>query len=319
MGAIGFVRLLIIAVILISMARIALAAGPQCIIARQEVFAAGGEKVRLVRASGLGPAANLGIFKAPLAVNTDGAPTSYHPEDFLGQTLAINRIDNGLSIKSTTGNRITVTKKIEVFDRWRRSGSWTPPPGYRIVWQNVIVADAAGKPCIFKTANAGYFGSLTALKNNLPANACGECEVNDQLDQRVIPAIVLRGNTNPLKDFGARVGDLVLAVNPANGVMVAAIIGDTGDGDRIGEGSVALNMALLQSTAQPKIYSEALKLDTRNQDIIVAVIPGSRTYKRERPYTANNIAARVETWANEHGYGSLPQLAEVMKGCADGI
>ncbi|AZO80011.1 MULTISPECIES: hypothetical protein [unclassified Bosea (in: a-proteobacteria)] len=289
----------------------------QCSIASEKRFVAGNETVRLGRAQGLPPAANFAVFAAPLAVNTDGAPTSYHPRDFLGTSLAINRIDNGIAISKAGG--LTQAEKIAAFERWRDSG-WTVPAGHTISWRNVIAPDTNGKPCTFASGpNAGYFGSLTALKNGLSGAAAGECQVANQLDQRVIPAIVLRGNANPLKEFGAKTGDLVLALNPATGRSVAAVIGDTGNGNRIGEGSVALNMALLGRSEQPRTYQDAIRLDTGSSDMVVAVLPATVAYQRTRPYTAENIAQRVEAWALERGYGSTAGLAAAAQACGRGL
>lgn len=276
-----------------------------------------GEKLLLARREGLPASANVGLFKAPLAVNTDGAPTSYHPDDYKGERLAINHIDNGIVIKASDGRALTLAQRMEVFDRWRHSG-WKVPDGFRITWQNVIAADG-GKPCIFKQANAGYFGSLTALRNGLTGDAAGECGVNDQLDQRFVPALVLRGTGNPLRGWGAGVGDLVLVTNPATGVSVPAIIGDSGDDQRIGEGSVALNMALLTGSRMPATYRQALSLDTGTKDMVVAVLPSSRLFERVRPYSRENIAQRVNAWARAQGYGSVQALAEAALGCASGL
>jgi hypothetical protein len=294
-------------------------AAPQCAVQSEQPFGSGVD-VRLARASGLPQSANFGLFKAAMAVNTDGAPTSYHPDDFLGQTRAINRVDNGIAIRRAgQGPKLTVAQKIQIFNQWR-THDWIVPGGYQVSWQNVIAANENGKPCIFSDGpNKGYFGSLTALKNGLPANQRGECLVNDQLDQRSIPAIVLRGNSNPLKGFGASTGDLVLAVNPENGVVVPAVIGDTGDGNRIGEGSVALNMKLLQRTDQPKTYTQAEGLDTGTKKMLVAVFPGSRTFQPQRPFTAENISDRLTALAAQRQYGSVDNLVEAIRACADGL
>jgi hypothetical protein len=295
-------------------------AAPQCKVVMERTFEAGHEVVRLARQANLTDSANVAIFKAPLAVNTDGAPTSYHPEDFRGTQLAINRIDNGIGIRKANGENVPLPKKIEVFDKWRKSGNWKVPSGYKIRWNNVIAAEPNGDPCIFAQGeNKGYFGSLTSLQNGLSGQNAGECQVKNQLDQRFVPAIVLRGDSNPLKSYGAKTGDLVLAYNPENKVIVPAIIGDAGDGDRIGEGSVALNMALLKRPEQPKTYSEALSLDTGAKDMIIAVIPGSRSYKRERPYSAENIKDRVQKWSAEQHYGSLDELSAAIAECAKGL
>jgi hypothetical protein len=290
-----------------------------CKVSREEAFSGDGETVRLARKQGLSEAASFAVFKAPLAVNTDGAPTSYHPEDFRGQTRAINRIDNGIAIRRTSGPSLSVAEKVEVFDRWR-SGNWQVPSGYRITWQNVIAADEQGNPCVFQQGEyKGYFGSLTAVKNGLSGSAAGECQVKNQLDQRYIPAIVLRGNSNPLRTYGARTEDLVLAMTSTGDVVIPAIIGDTGDGNRIGEGSVALNMALMGKVDQPTTYSEALALDTGTNSMVVAVIPGSRSFQRKRPYSAENISDRLEAWAEANGYGSLDALGGAITACAEGL
>ncbi|MBS1182739.1 MAG: hypothetical protein H6Q99_2619 [Proteobacteria bacterium] len=285
----------------------------QCRVVGDKRFVAGRETVRLARGEGLPASANFAMFVAPLAVNTDGAPTSYHPRDFLGTSLAINRIDNGIAIRKSGG--ATVSEKIAAFQQWRDS-DWTVPSGYSINWRNVIAEGPSGQPCVFRSGpDKGYFGSLTALKNGLSGAAAGECQVANQLDQRFIPAIVLRGNDNPLRDFGARTGDLVVAINPSSGTVVPAIIGDTGDGDRIGEGSVALNMALLGRTQQPKTYADALGLDTGRADMVVAVLPGTLGFERVRPYSAANIAERVDGWAKTQGYSSTAGLARAVQAC----
>jgi hypothetical protein len=48
----------------------------------------------------------------------------------------------------------------------------------------------------------------------------GECGRDDQLNLWVVLAIALRGPSNPLINSGAKTGDLVVTINPANGVTV---------------------------------------------------------------------------------------------------
>lgn len=290
-----------------------------CTVDRQGTFPGDREVVRLSRKSGLPSSGNFAVYRAALAVNTDGAPTSYHPEDPLGTSKAINRYDNGVAVRRSDGRPTTHDERLETFQKWR-DANWTVPNGYRISWKNVIAATPANKPCVFSRGEAkGYFGSLTALRNGLSGANAGECMVNDQLDQRSIPAIVLRGPGNPLTTFGAKTGDLVVAINPANQAIVPAVIGDTGNGNRIGEGSVALNMALLKKVEQPKTYEDAKRLDTGNKDMTIAVLPRSITFQLERPYTSANIESRVRAWAAEKGYGSLDNLASVILDCASGL
>ena len=166
----------------------------------------------------------------------------------------------------------------------------------------------------------GYLGSLTSLKNNLSGEAAGECTAANQLDERYVPALVIAGGSNPLRDYGVSMGDLLIAINPSNGAIQAAVVGDTGPSDNLGEGSVALNMSLLKRTRQPKNYSDAKALDTGPQEVIVAVIPKSSGYKElQQPYTLDNITARATDWLASHGYGSLQTFSAIGQACASKI
>jgi hypothetical protein len=261
------------------------------------------------------------LFRSRLKVNTDGAPTSYHSVDLEGRTLAINNIANAISITESKGKRhVSYSKTVELFRRFR-DANWVQPESYVVHWQSVLASrrdDARAIPCVFKSGPyAGYFGSLTALKNGLTGDATGECEGANQLDERKIPALVIAGSDNPLKSFGAKVGDLVFAVNPANHIGVAAVIGDVGPPDNLGEGSVGLNMALLLVSKQPENYKEAKNLDTGRQEILIAIMPGTALYKRVRPYSAVNISSRVNLWLAENGYTSAGEFSALMATCAD--
>ncbi len=294
---------------------------PACVVGQEATFKSHGATVRRARSEAVSDAGMFAVFKAPLAVNTDGAPTSYHPADFLGNRLAINRIDNGIGIHRKTGTPMTVAEKRKVFDQWRATPNWIVPVGFMINWHNVIAPDRHGRPCIFSQGlYSGYFGSMTALKNGRSPSEAGECAVKDQIDLRAVPAIALRWvATDPLQTFGTRVGDLVLAMTPDGKTIVPAVIGDSGDGDRIGEESVALNMALLSVTAQPATYLEALRLDTGRRAMVVAVLPGTREFHLVRPYSASNLADRVRTWAQERQYGSVEALAASILACTHGM
>jgi hypothetical protein len=261
------------------------------------------------------------LFASRLRVNTDGAPTSYHPFDLRGRRLAINNIANGVSITDSKSRRkLNYERTIEVFGQFR-DADWTPPKGYEVHWQNVLAAANDGKkkvPCIFKAGkDAGYFGSLTSPKNGVSKEKAGECDAGNQLDEREIPALVIAGGNNALKAYGAKIGDLIFAFNPSSGVGKAAVIGDVGAPDNLGEGSVALNMALLRVRKQPSNYSEAKSLDSGEQIILVAVMPDTTLYKRELPYTDQNISSRVNSWIVEHGYRSAADLSALMTACAN--
>jgi hypothetical protein len=299
-------------------------AQPSCQGLQARIFAPQQISVVLAKRIGGGDDSKFIVFRSRLRVNTDGAPNSYHPRDPRGESLAINNVVNGVGLRRSAGRALTFGEKIALFERWRDAG-WRVPVGFRITWENVIAARTVTEggqqrsiPCVFgEGPHAGYLGSLTTLKNGLTGPAAGECGVNDQLDQRVVPALVMAGGNNPLRAFGARIGDLVLAANPNNGRVQAAVIGDAGPPDNLGEGSVALNMALLGRTDQPKNYRpEALSLDTGSQKILVAIVPQSRDFQLDRPYGADNIKRRVEAWASEKGYGSIDGLLAAVRSCA---
>lgn len=290
-----------------------------CQIQKRSVFQPQRKTVVLAMRPGGGSSAQFVLFQSKLRVNTDGAPNSYHPDDLKGAQKAINNIANGVSIRDRAGRTLGYAETLRVFGQFR-DNDWRAPDGYRITWGNVIAARQVQKrtiPCIFQSGDyKGYFGSLTRLQNGLPANQVGECEVANQLDERFVPALVMADGQNPLRDFGVKVGDLVVALNPGNRVVKAAVVGDTGPEDNLGEGSVALNMALLQRQQQPKTYDEAKTLDTGSQEIVVAIVPGSKQYKLQRPYGAQNIEARVSAWLADQGYGSTEDFAKTMRACA---
>ncbi len=257
------------------------------------------------------------LFQTRLAVNTDGAPVSYHPKDLRGENKAINSICNAISVRRVSDNtKLKCSEAIPIFEQYR-DNNWIVPTGFKISWQNVLAESTVnGKitPCIFQTGEyTGYFGSLTSLKNNLATNKRGECEQFNQLDQRYIPALVMPGGANPLKTFGAKQGDLVVAYNPQNQAIAFALIGDQGPEENLGEGSVALNMSLLKVTTQPKNYTEVRRLDTGNLEILIAVIPASDSFQRKTPFTKDNLAERVKNWHVKAGFSTSEKFVEMMK------
>ncbi len=293
----------------------------QCRVIQRGTFAPQNKTVQLVARQG-DPANTHRVifFQTSLRVNTDGAPNSYHPRDLTGSVRAINNICNGISV-TRNGETLGCASARQVFGQFR-DNNFREPAGHRITWQNVIAAttDASGRqvPCVFQSGEfAGYFGSLTSLKNGLSGAAAGECGRLNQLDQRIIPAFVLPRGQNVVKGFGAGVGDLLVAFNPRNNVASAAIIGDTGPPKKLGEGSVGLNMALLGRTEQPKTYNEALGLDTGTRQMLIAIIPNSRTFNPMKPFTKENLADRVQAWVTQAGFASQENFVDFMKACAN--
>lgn len=265
---------------------------------------------------------NIILFRTTLRVNTDGSPLSYHPQDPRGKDKALNNICNAITVKkgiSETNLCFTsFGQAIGVFEKFRDSNYQTVPQGFRITWENVLsTVQENGKkvPCVFKTGvHQGYFGSLTALKNDLTGDK-GECEVDNQVNPLTVPALVLVGGTNVVKTFGARVGDLLVAFNPKTQLISSAIIGDTGPRDNLGEGSILLNMRLLGTTTPPINKAETFKLSIENTQVLVAIIPASRLFQVDgnKPYTAENIDSRVKNWQASAGFATPEKFLDLMK------
>jgi hypothetical protein len=288
---------------------------------RSKVFAPQGKKVLLLKdAADTSGQRKIILFQTNLRVNTDGSPLSYHPQDPRGRTKALNNICNGIAVRRAGSNKnlcfSAFGEAIRVFERWRDADFQTVPAGFRINWQNVFAAvkeNGTDVPCVFKSGEfKGFFGSLTALKNDLTTNK-GECDINDQVNPMTVPALVLAGGQHPVKEFGAKVGDLLVAFNPRTQLFTTAIIGDTGPPDNLGEGSVSLNMKLLGITTPPTNKEETFRLSIENANVLIAIIPGSRLFRVAKPYTADNINQRISDWRTEAGFTSLEKLIEVMK------
>jgi hypothetical protein len=260
------------------------------------------------------------LFQTKLRVNTDGSPLSYHPQDLRGKGKALNNICNAVVVrKAGSDENLCFThfgEAISVFERFRDTKYQTVPDGFQITWVNVLAtAKDQGKdvPCVFTSGESqGYFGSLTALKNGLTGDK-GECDINDQVNPMAVPALVLVGGKNVVREFGARVGDLLVAYNPKTLLFSSAIIGDTGPKDNLGEGSVLLNMKLLGTTVQPTNKTETFKLSIENTQILLAIIPTSRSFREVKPYTMENIDVRVREWQQEAGFASPEKFIDLMK------
>lgn len=267
------------------------------------------------------------LFRTDLQVNTDGVPTSYHPFDLRGTTKAMNTILNAVAIyrlsdkvkisippaKYSKKERDKMTAEAyHVFEQWRDGGySSKYPDGYEIRWQNVLIAKD-GKPCIFQKGEyAGYFASATSLKNNL--NNKGECECDDQVNPLKVPTLVLvGGKSNVLKDFGAEVGDLLVAYNTDSKKLVYAIIGDKGPEHNLGEGSVILNMKLLAKTQYPRVRADTYGLAITNNPMI-CIIPASRGYKLQKTYSQENIQSRIAAWFATQGITEEKEIIQFLE------
>lgn len=259
------------------------------------------------------------FFKTSLAVNTDGTPLSYHPFDLRGYSKALNNIGNAIVINrdGSTDNLCLTNygEAISVFEKYRDSKYEMIPSGYSITWTNVlipVIENGIIKPCIIKTGEyAGYFASATSLKNGLVNNK-GECECENQVNSLKVQSFVVPSGNNLIKRFGALVGDLLVAYNPVNSKLVFAIINDEGPPNKLGEGSVLLNMSLLDKKIFPKNKKDTYQLAIKNE-ILIAIIPNSKEFNIERPYTAENVNSRVHNLLNKMGFENDREIIDFLK------
>jgi hypothetical protein len=311
--------------------------GQEFKLIKSYLFKPQNKKVKLLENSNK---ANIIVFKTNMAINTDGTPWSYHPYDLPANSKALNYMENGVAIyrlsdsrcisiprKDTSEypkrfrknvkfdpNKISDKEKKEfialsrkVFEEWRDAGYPEKQiDGYEIIWQNVIV-NKDGKPCIFKKNKQfeGYFASMTHEQNDIK-NDTSECQCANQLDPFKIPSIVLNDGIK----YGASLGDLVAAYNPETKILVYAIIGDSGPGNNLGEGSILLNTKL-KGVKLPKGRDEikALPID---DNIYIGIIPKSKKYKLVKPYTEESIKERVNQWFSSQGYGNKEEIIKLL-------
>lgn len=267
------------------------------------------------------------FFRTRLQVNTDGTPKSYHPEDIGGNNIAINTIGNGVAIYKN-GYVDIRKKKInlfidgpanyklgkEVFKQFQES-NYEKVTGYEILWENVLYpVDVNGilKPCVLSEGEyKGYYGSMTKLKNGLKEHA-EDCGCSNQINSLEVNGFVIPLGKNALKKFGSEVGDLVLAYNPKNNKLVYAVIYDEGPQDKLGEGSVSLNMNLENKTKFPENSNQTNSFATKNK-IYLIILPNSKNYKIEKtPYSNTNIEQRAKSLLAEIGYKSDKAIIEFI-------
>lgn len=147
------------------------------------------------------------VYEAGLAIDADGAPDAYHPDD------------KGRDHLANAG----------------RPGNW---------W-GVVTDDgtAKGTPVLQGEGDPrpGYYVSATALEDGKRART----DPRRYVDSGSVPYIVLPPQLlAPRLKGGPRLGDFAIVTNIVNGRSVHAIIADIGPAAKLGEGSIALADAL---------------------------------------------------------------------------
>lgn len=155
------------------------------------------------------------VYEGGLAIDADGAPDAYHPED------------RGLDYLANAGK-----------------------PGN---WWGVVTADgkASGEPVIQGPSDPkpGYYVSSTSLVDRSKKVTDPRRYVDStSVPYLAVSPLILTGKLAG----GARVGDLAAVVNTATGKVAYAVVADVGPKDKLGEGSIALAQALGVKDASPK-------------------------------------------------------------------
>jgi len=145
------------------------------------------------------------FFEAGMAIDADGAPNAYHPQDI------------GLDFLKNAG--------------------YPPKPG-KTPWG--IVTNATGKPVIQGKGDPfpDYFVSPTSLVDGTRQRT----DPRRYVDSTQIPYIAL---PKALADkLSLKLGDFAAVINRKNGRLSYAIFADIGPAARLGEGSIALAQSL---------------------------------------------------------------------------
>lgn len=156
------------------------------------------------------------VFLGALAVDADGAPRAYHPDNV-----------SGLDALSNAG----------------RPGNW---------WG--IATDARGAPFVQGPADPapGFYVSTTALVDELvPARS----NPARYVDAASVPYIALPGGREAKKVWagaGAKLGDLAVVYNLRTRTLAAAVWADEGPRDKLGEGSIKLAADLGYTDTSPR-------------------------------------------------------------------
>jgi hypothetical protein len=226
-------------------------------------------------------------FVAGLAVDADGSPNAYHPDnkDALDDLKSAARRDKD------------------------RNPLMDPQDPSKYLLNPDIVAfnPVTGKPHIQGKNDPypGYYVSMTSYQNKDPNNKdYPKTDPRRYLDATQIPYVVI----NPaLKNLGVQVGDLGMLSMGDRRVFV--VVGDVGPKDKLGEGSIK---AVDRLGGNPNAIKGGIPSGVR-QDFF----PGRRVSAPAGPLTANHIAIEGSKLANqlgwERGFGNLPPQAAAPK------
>jgi len=226
------------------------------------------------------------FFTAPMAVNTDGAPTSYHPDDPWGSQKAMNTICNGANARLPDGRTLNYSQCRALVEAYReaKAAGWDNPLKPRMEFYGVAANGAI--PCVIQSGPyAGYFVSTTSL----PADESKDrCDQERYLNSLTIPFSIYPG-ASAFTQRGVGKGDVVVYYNPANDVIEYGVVGDRGPGWGLAEGSVAFAKSLNQLTHDPQTRKDTYRFGVTK---LHALILPSETLSG--PFTAENVRSRAK-------------------------
>ena len=201
------------------------------------------------------------IYRHGLAVDADGSPFAYHPKPDSGR---------GLDYLADAGH----------------PGNW-----WGIATDN---GRASGSPVVQSSSDPapGFYVSTTSLEDP----QYGRTDPRKYVNASAIPFVVLPGHHN---DFGGHLGDLGAVCNFSNGRVAYVISADTGPGNKLGEGSVALAKAL---GVNPSARSGGV-----GDGIGYCFFPGSGTQRPQTLDQINNTGAELF-----QKFGGVEQLKALL-------
>lgn len=239
------------------------------------------------------------FFTAPMAVNTDGAPNSYHPDDPYGALgKAINTVCNGADAVLTDGRRINFSRCRDLIRAFResRAAGWTSANAPRMDFYRIALDGDA--PCINQSgAFRGYFVSRTSLEADPTKDGCDQDRYLNSLE---IPYAVYP-DAEEFTSRGVGLKDIAVFYNPETDVFEYGVVGNEAPAWELAGGSVAFAKSLKRVAVGPSSRDDSYGFGVW---VIHALILPNESI--EPPYTAENVRARAqerfEAWGGKERF-----------------
>ncbi len=252
------------------------------------------------------------LFTAPLNVNTDGTSRSYSLDDPEGEAFALNRLCHAMEGACRGLDEPARAARYAKL-REARERDWAESLVRDTSLSAAVIARAPdGRICPeVPVIGQAFLISAIALADPRIAGVCG---LDSYADALAVPMLFLQGGENGFRQRGVRVGDAVVAWRDGMERPVLGIIGDTAPANRIAEGSIALNGALLGRESEPANYRETIRRYAVPRATVL-IFPATRDAGRPR-ITAERVedAARAALLAWDGG--SEEKATARLRACA---